>query len=326
MKTNFTVTVGAASKKKNATSSTTDHLDHVFLFKRVLGEDPTPLHLAVLQVYHQSHICATTLLKGRRNLDKSMETIRLLLCHGANVGQASSYHFGPVCRLDGNESLVGILKLSALDWAHGMRHLAQLKAVSIVEETMQTLLDWILQRLQDDDVKISRVIPQQWGQEIVPQSSGTNDAKDDVGHQIECRDDILSDRFNSIDQVEDREEQFHQPFQPTPRPYLSRPPIKRKTNSLLFGADTSELLDAVRNLLFSTSSEWDWQNGASLNSKSAFTIFCVIEEHGRALTSKQHEPELTGSSNTLSLSSSFGKVMDEISVPPPGNRVAVIRL
>ncbi len=66
-------------------------LDHVFLFKRILGDSPSPLHLAILNVYFRTkHFSSRYLLRQNRDeFDKAMAIFRLLLEFGANIRHTS---------------------------------------------------------------------------------------------------------------------------------------------------------------------------------------------------------------------------------------------
>lgn len=66
-------------------------LDHVFLFKRILGEAPSPLHLAILNIYFRTkHYSSRYLLRQNRDeFDKAVAIFKLLLENGANLHQTS---------------------------------------------------------------------------------------------------------------------------------------------------------------------------------------------------------------------------------------------
>jgi hypothetical protein len=56
-------------------------LDNVFLWKKLFGESPTPVHIAVMNVYHCNH--------SHRDLEKALKILKLLLQHGGDVGHKS---------------------------------------------------------------------------------------------------------------------------------------------------------------------------------------------------------------------------------------------
>lgn len=56
-------------------------LDKVFLWKKIFGEAPTPVHIAVVNVYHRA--------AHRRELKKALGILKLLLDHGGDVSQVS---------------------------------------------------------------------------------------------------------------------------------------------------------------------------------------------------------------------------------------------
>jgi hypothetical protein len=66
-------------------------LDHVFLFKRILGDCPSPLHLAILNIYFRTkHPSSRYLLRQNRDeLDRAITIFTLLIENGAKIQQPS---------------------------------------------------------------------------------------------------------------------------------------------------------------------------------------------------------------------------------------------
>jgi hypothetical protein len=65
-------------------------IDKVFLWKKIFGEAPTPVHVAVILIYHYS---TRHKLLQRRDLDKALQILTLLLQHGGDVSMASNNIF-----------------------------------------------------------------------------------------------------------------------------------------------------------------------------------------------------------------------------------------
>lgn len=71
------------------------YMDQVFLWKRCLGESPTLIHVAVLNVYHR-HVNGTGIggfIMRRHEVDKALKILNLMMIFGGRATQTSSNVF-----------------------------------------------------------------------------------------------------------------------------------------------------------------------------------------------------------------------------------------
>jgi hypothetical protein len=229
----FTLTWGTSPRRKgrspDSLPAVQTTIDQIFLLKSVLGDNPTPLHISVLQVYNQAVRCSNTVLKGRKDLVRSIKICQLLIQHDADIGFVSTYccaTTGLSGNCEGTDQkqkrrncfYKHARQLSALDWAFGLRHLAMHQSMPIVEHAIQIILDEMLQRLHDDEDNERRLQLAQhdfidnedeycWGQDIVVDENPMDTMI--TQHKQESEGMMSYDR--SIDQMESRDDDHGSP-------------------------------------------------------------------------------------------------------------------
>jgi hypothetical protein len=122
----------SSQSKDNAWSS----IDKVFLWKKIFGEAPTPVHVAVILIYHYStrHHKLSSLLQRSTDLDKALQILTLLLQHGGDVSMASNNIFL-------RKSTNTVIQTNPLDLALGVQRMTLWMHLETPEAAMIQAVD-----------------------------------------------------------------------------------------------------------------------------------------------------------------------------------------
>lgn len=102
-------------------------IDRAFLWKKLFGEAPTPLHLSVINVYHRSD--------RRRELKGALEILSLLLKHGGDISITSNNIFLRKYPIETNplDLALGVQRMTL--WLHLEKpEAAMIQAVDLIRE------------------------------------------------------------------------------------------------------------------------------------------------------------------------------------------------
>ena len=115
------------------------NMDKIFLWKKFFGDAPTPVHVAVLNIYHQNQY--------RRALERALQILGLLLRYGGDVTYASHNIFMRPDRL---------IETSPIDLATGIQRMAMMTMLEKAEAAIVKAADIMRSHVDDKKLEVKR--------------------------------------------------------------------------------------------------------------------------------------------------------------------------
>lgn len=114
-------------------------MDRIILFKKFFGDAPTPLHVAVLNVYRQNQY--------RRSVERALHILELLLRYGGNVSHSSHNVFLRPDR---------VIETNPIDLATGIQRMAMMLMLEKAETAIVRAADIMRNYIDESKVEVKR--------------------------------------------------------------------------------------------------------------------------------------------------------------------------